>query len=59
MLVPLPGFRVKKVEKRGQLPVIAKAGLALAGDPTQFDWLSDLAIKAARRYGRVFSLHCC
>lgn len=59
MLVPLPRFRVKKVENRGQLPVIAKASLALAADLTQFDWLSDPAIKAARRYGRVFTLHCC
>lgn len=59
MPVSLPAFGVKRMESRGQLPVIPDLGLAPVAILTQLDWLSYPAVKAASRYGRIFFLLCC
>lgn len=48
MLVSLPVCGVKRVESRGQLPVIANISLAFVAALTHFDWLSGPAVRAGR-----------
>lgn len=51
MPVSLPAFGVKRVESRGQLPVILDLRLALVTILTRLDWLSNPAVKAAAGIG--------